>query len=89
MARVRLRSDLICGEDGEDFFIETPCGPAAVIFAAAGDENFGGVCDTVCDTDCVTLQLPIMTLPDFVCFYLLHDLFTALTLIKMNPILGI
>lgn len=44
------------------FFIETPCGPATVIFVAAGDENSG----EVCDTDCVTLQLPIMTLPDFV-----------------------
>lgn len=63
MVRVRLRSDLICGEDGEDFFIETPCRPATVIFAAAGDENFG----EVCDTDCVTLRLPIMALPDFVC----------------------
>lgn len=60
MVRVRLHSDLICGEDGVDFFTEAPCVPATLIF---GDENFG----EVCDTDCVTLQLPIMALPDFVC----------------------
>lgn len=46
MVRVRLGSDLVCGEDGEDFFIEAPSGPAALIFDAAGDENFGEICDT-------------------------------------------
>lgn len=59
-----MSSDLICDEGGEDFFIETPLShPASVIFTTAGDENFG----EVCDADCVTLQLPIMTLSDFVC----------------------